>query len=372
MYNENEFRPFEKGKHAVRKTLLVTGGAGFVGSRLALHLKKRKEYGRVICLDNLKRRGSEHNVTILESHGITFVHGDVRNRDDLCLADEKIHEIIECSAEPSVLAGYKESPRYVIDTNLGGAINCLDVAREHNSRFVFLSTSRVYPYDILASLQLQETTTRLELTGCDTIAGVSAEGVTEAFPLEGVRSIYGATKLSAEHFVTEYGETYGVPWVINRCGVIAGPGQMGRQDQGVAAFWTGAHYFQKPLRYIGFGGTGKQVRDMVHIDDFCRLVDRQLAEFHRCSGRVFNVGGGRAGSLSLREMTDLCSEITGRTVAIQGASENRHADIPWYVADNSRVTQAVGWKPTKDPRRIIEDIHEWIRDNQAVLKPHFM
>lgn len=206
----------------VSQTILITGGAGFVGSNLALGLKRHYSSARILALDNLKRRGSELNLARLKYGGVEFVHGDIRQPSDLEEVG-KIDLLIECSAEPSVLAGYDSSPRYVIDTNLGGTINCLEHARKYNAGFIFLSSSRVYPIDTLNQLTLQEHDTRFALATDQTIPGVSAKGISEQCPLDGPRSMYGASKLCSELILQEYIAMYDIPGIINRCGVLTGP-----------------------------------------------------------------------------------------------------------------------------------------------------
>ena len=202
-------------------------------------------------------------------------------------------------------------------TNLLGAYVCLEFCRRNDAQLVFLSTSRVYPIAHLRALAFNEAETRLELIDQQTLPGASGCGISEMFPLDGARSLYGATKLAAEHLIAEYVETFGLRVVINRCGVIAGPWQMGRIDQGVVAFWLLAHHFGQPLDYLGLGGSGKQIRDLLHVDDLVRLIDRQLKDPEHWRGVVANVGGGLGCSVSLLELTLLCREITGRTVPVQ-------------------------------------------------------
>ncbi len=353
------------------KTLLITGGAGFVGSSIALYLKKTGMYNRIICLDNLKRRGSELNLSRLEDAGIEFFHGDVRNPSDLEFSNIVIDTIIECSAEPSVLAGYNESPRYVIETNLYGAINCLELARKFNSNFIFLSSSRVYPFTQLCSLGFDENDTRFVLKKSTDFKGLSESGISEHFPLEGIRSIYGATKLSAEYLIKEYTAAYGLKTIINRCGVITGPWQMGKVDQGVFVFWMAAHLLKKSLQYIGFGGTGKQVRDFLHIDDLCQLILVQCENIETQHSETYNVGGSVECSVSLLEATELCKAITGNSIAIKGVMENRPADIPWYITDNSKITAHTQWKPQKTKEDTFLDIYNWINQNSNTLKKIF-
>ncbi len=348
------------------KTILVTGGAGFVGTTLGLGFKAQESDCRVVALDNLKRRGSELNLPRLRAGGVEFVHGDVRCAADL-EACGPCDLLVECSAEPSVLAGYGGSPAYVTDANLIGAINCLEHARRHGSGFLFLSTSRVYPMAALNRLALVETDTRFEIAAEQPMAGVGPEGISEDFPLAGARSLYGATKLCAELLIAEYVEMYGLRAVVNRCGVIAGPWQMGRVDQGVAALWVARHVYGGALKYIGYGGTGKQVRDLLHADDLFRLVQMETARIDELKGCVLNAGGGRTVSASLCEMTALCEAATGKHINIGSEPETRAADVPVYITDNRRVTGVTGWRPEKSPADIIEDIHRWIVDNRNIL-----
>lgn len=286
------------------KTILVTGGAGFVGSNLGILLQKRHSDFSVIALDNLKRRGSELNLKRLEESDVEFIHGDVRNKEDLSLAE--IDLIVECSAEPSVLGGYDDSPEYLLNTNLVGTVNCLELARTHKADFIFLSTSRVYPVKKINDLDFGENNSRFFLLEKQDTLGASAKGITEDFPLYGARSLYGAAKLAAELIIQEYVEMYNIHAIINRCSVISGPWQMGKVDQGVFVYWMARHFFKQDLNYIGFGGKGKQVRDLLHVYDLFNLIDIQIQKISELSGQTFNVGGGLDCSLSLKEATKLC------------------------------------------------------------------
>lgn len=349
------------------KTVLLTGGAGFVGSNLAIDLNKIKPQWKILCLDNLKRRGSELNLGRLKEAGIEFIHGDIRSKEDLYI-EKKIDLIIECSAEPSVLAGFGSSPEYVLNTNLFGTINCLELARRDKADFIFLSTSRIYPIPKLEKLSYREESTRFVLNSEQPFSGVSDEGISTEFPLDGWRSMYGTAKLASELIIHEYVAMYGIRAVINRCGVIAGPWQMGKVDQGVFALWMLHYYFKKNLQYIGFNGSGKQVRDLLHIDDLSELTLMESEMLSEINGRTFNVGGGNNVSLSLQETTEICEEITGNKLQIKPISENRPADVPIYISDNRKVTKATGWSPRKDAREILRDIFEWIRENEQRVK----
>lgn len=344
--------------------ILVTGGAGFVGSNIALALKRDRSAASVIAFDNLKRRGSEFAVERLLAGGVEFVHGDVRAPADLTSVGP-VELIIEASAEPSVHAGYGGDPNYLIHTNLLGAVNCLEHARQHGAAMVFISTSRVYPIAPLRALPLERKPTRFVLRADAGVPGVTAAGISEQFALAGNRSLYGATKLAAELLIEEYKAMYGIRAVVNRCGVISGPWQMGKVDQGFIVLWMARHLFGGQLSYMGFGGDGLQVRDVLHVDDLYDLMIKQLAGLEAKSAPAFyNVGGGMANSVSLGELTALCQEMSGKRIAIGRVTETRDADIPYYVTDNSLVTGATGWRPKRDLRTILDDVRRWLVDNR--------
>jgi len=349
------------------QTVLVTGGAGFVGSNLAMSFKKKYPKLNIIALDNLVRLGSELNITRLRDCGIKFIKGDIRNLKDLRFS-KKIDLLLECAAEPSVLAGFNGTPKYVIDTNLVGTLNCLELVRKDKADIVFLSTSRVYPYERINNLKIKEEKTRFVWAKNKKISGWSKKGIDIDFPLDGLRSMYGATKLCSEYIIREYIDMYGLKGVINRCGVIAGPWQFGKVDQGVFTLWMLAHYFKRRLKYIGFGGKGKQVRDLLHIDDLFVLVDKQLRSWYKINGEVFNVGGGEEISLSLLETTALCEKLTGNSINVGSDKKTRPADLKIYITNNQKVTKALGWKPEKKAYEIVEDIYLWIQDNAALIK----
>lgn len=323
---------------------------------------------RVVALDNLRRRGSELNLPRLKISGVEFVHGDIRNAADLDLPFD-VDLVIECSAEPSVLAGLTSSPAYVLDTNLLGTLNVLEYCRRRSAAILFLSTSRVYPMALLNSMKLEEGATRFEIADAQGIPGLSSRGVSESFPLTGARSLYGATKLASEMFLEEYRQAYGVPAIVNRCGVLAGPWQMGKVDQGFLVLWVARHVYGGRLSYIGFGGTGKQVRDVLHVEDLCDLVEMQIRRFEELDGAVLNIGGGRDVSVSLLELTDLCRAATGATIAIDAVAETRPADLPLYITDTSRAEAMLGWRPQRDVETLVRDTYDWIIRYRESLAP---
>jgi CDP-paratose 2-epimerase len=349
--------------------ILITGGCGFVGSNLAIAFKQANPSYQIIALDNLKRRGSELNIARLRGMGIHFIHGDIRNVEDF---DEvgSIDILIDAAAEPSVVSGMNTTPDYLINTNLVGTINCLNFALKHNAIFVLLSTSRVYPIGLLNEITLSEEVSRFSINENENqILGVSAAGVSEQFPLQGARSFYGTSKLAAELFVEEYAAFYGLKTIVNRCGVLTGPWQMGKVDQGVVVLWMARHFWNQELGYFGFGGEGKQVRDMLHVNDLYNLLEIQLKNPLKYTGRPWNVGGGRDVSVSLNELTSICRSITGNTIRINSVKENRVADIPWYITDSNEIKNVSGWEPTYSVEKIMSEIYEWIKGNEDMLKP---
>ncbi len=354
------------------KTILVTGGAGFIGSRVSRFLARAAPGARVVAMDTLRRRGAELNLAALAASGVTFVHGDVRLPDDFPQPAAPLALIVDCSADPSVQAGVGGGTRVVVDTNLVGTVNCLELAARHRADFVFLSTSRVYPITALNDVAVEETATRFVVSARQAAPGVSDRGVAEDFTLEGTRSLYGATKLASEFLIREYAAQYGLRSVINRCGVVTGPGQFGKADQGVFALWMARHVFGVPLTYRGWGGAGKQTRDLLDVDDLCDLIGVQLSQWDRVAGRTYNVGGGTDVSLSLRECTDLCREISGRDVPIASDPATSPLDIKTYISDASRVTSDTGWRPRTNARAALVRIHDWLREDAERLRPVFV
>lgn len=350
------------------KNILITGGAGFVGSNLAVKFKTKYPEINIVVMDNLIRRGSELNLPRLKELGIKFINGDVRNTKDFDKLGE-IDLIIECSAEPSVMAGVNSSPEYLIGTNLIGALNCLEFARKNKSAFVFISTSRVYPIETINKLNFREEKNKFVLEDHQTVVGASALGIAEDFPIDGPRSLYGATKLSAEIMLQEYIYNYGIKGFINRSGVITGPWQMGKVDQGVFVLWVARHIFGGKLSYIGYGGQGKQVRDFIHINDFFDLLDIQISDIDKFNGGVFNIGGGLENSVSLKELTAICEKVTGNKITIESVAENRPVDLKLYITNCEKIKKMTGWNPKKNAEETIRDISNWIEENKDILEP---
>lgn len=351
------------------QSILITGGAGFVGSNLAILIKEKYPGYRVVCLDNLKRRGSELNLPRIFANGIEFVHGDIRNREDFKSITGDISCVIDAAAEPSVLAGLDGNTEYLIQTNLNGTLHALDFSLKQKASFIFLSTSRVYPIKLIEQIEVIEKETRFEIKEEQHIVGASREGISEEFPLMGSRSLYGTTKLSSELIVAEYNEMFGLKTVINRCGVISGAYQMGKIDQGVVVLWMARHFWKNRLSYVGYGGTGKQVRDILHIKDLFDLIDLQIHDPEKFNGSTYNVGGTKAVSASLVELTKICEEITGNKIIIDSVKETRKADIRVYLSDCNKINELTHWEPKIPVKEILENIFSWIKENEIKLKP---
>jgi CDP-paratose 2-epimerase len=348
------------------KNILITGGAGFVGSNLALFLQQHWPDHQIICLDNFIRQGSRLNKRRLEDHHIRVIEGDIRDKQTI-LSFEDVRWLVDCASEPAVLAAF-ENPVYTIETNLIGTMNCLELARKCKSNIIFLSTNRVYPIGPLNAVPFEEKGTRFDWKEDCRDIGISYNGLTVRFPLDGVRSLYGTTKLASEHIIQEYCEMFGLKGVMTRFGIIAGPWQMGKIDQGLVGYWVACHKYQKDLRYIGFGGEGKQVRDALHVDDLCDLIGRQMNSIDAVNGEIFNAGGGRPNSFSLQELTSLVQDITKTKVPIHQAHENRKADIRVVIMDNADITQKLGWRPTRGLEQVVLDVNRWIDDHKESLR----
>jgi CDP-paratose 2-epimerase len=349
---------------------LVTGGAGFVGSALALRLAAEHGGAAVTAFDNLCRRGSELNLPRLTRAGVRFVHGDLRNAEDLAAAGPA-EWILDCAALPSVQAGYVGPLRPVIDSNLIGSIACLEHALSSGAGLLFLSTSRVYPIAALRALPLEIRGDRLALARGSAGTGWSEHGIAGDFPLAGARSLYGATKLCSEILIDEYRAMRGLRAISLRCGVIAGPWQQGRVDQGFVSLWAARHRYGGRLDYLGFGGDGRQVRDVLHIDDLCDLVALLMRDATRFTGRDLCAGGGPEHSVSLRELSALLALRCGRRVEIGSRPETHPSDIPWFVTDNRAITAATGWAPRRGIPQLLDDVLAWLDAERAQLEPLF-
>ena len=347
--------------------VLITGICGFVGSALALELKRRVEGIDVIGADNLSRPGSEVNRALLKKHGIRFVHTDVRNPSDL----EPLPPadwVIEAAANPSVLAGVTAtaSSRQLMEHNLFGTVNALEYCKRHRAGMILLSTSRVYSLAALSALPMQAKGDAFVPDFAATPqAGLSPAGVTEDFSTRPPLSLYGSAKLASEVVTLDYGAAFDFPVHINRCGVLAGAGQFGKPDQGIFSFWLHSWKAKRPLKYIGFGGNGFQLRDCLHPRDLCALVVMQMNAPGK-SGRVLNVSGGAESGISLANLSKWCERRFG-SHSVSADPAIRQYDIPWLVLDSSRARNDWNWRPTLKLESILEEIAEHAEKNPQWL-----
>lgn len=347
--------------------ILITGGAGFVGSSLGLMLKENYPKSKIIAFDSLRRRGSELALPRLKKLGIEFVHGDVRITQDV-LDIGGVDLIIDCAAEPSVVAGLDGATQFLVDTNLGGTVSLLELAKKCKPTFMLMSSSRIYPYKVINELPFDETPTRFQFTGKTNIPGLSSKGIAENFPMEGSRTLYGATKFASELLLEEYANTFSFPYIINRCGVIAGPWQMGKVDQGFLVLWVAKHIFGGSLRYNGFEGKGKQVRDVLHVKDLGDLLVKQLNSLSKASSQIFNIGGGAERVVSLLELTKIVQEITGKEIQISTSPETHPNDCIYYCTDFSKAERILDWKPKTSVKELVKDVDKWIVSNRQDLE----
>jgi CDP-paratose 2-epimerase len=343
--------------------ILISGVCGFVGSTLArTFVHAGKEY-ELLGFDNFIRPGSETNRAELKQLGVKLFHGDLRSASDLETLPP-VDWVIDAAANPSVLAGVdgRTSSRQLIEHNLGGTVNMLEFCKQHRAGFVLLSTSRVYAIAPLAALTM-ETHDRAFRPANDLPfpPGMSAAGVGETFSTLAPLSLYGATKLASEAIALEYGETFRLPVFINRCGVLAGAGQFGRADQGIFAYWINAWLQQRPLKYIGFGGNGHQVRDCLHPRDLWPALAKQLAApTIDAADRVANFSGGTHSAMSLRQLSDWCQENVGPH-SVSSDPKPRPFDIPWMVLDSAKAARLWDWHPTTTTSAILAEIAEHAR-----------
>lgn len=335
---------------------LISGVCGFVGSTLAKELLARGH--AVAGFDNFIRPGSETNRAELKALGVKLYHADLRAASDIdALPDADF--VIDAAANPSVLAGVdgKTSSRQLVEHNLGGTINVLEYCKARKAGFILLSTSRVYAIAPLAALSVAVRAEAFEPDATKPLpAGLTVAGLDESFSTGAPISLYGATKLASEAMALEYGETFGFPVFVNRCGVLAGAGQFGRADQGIFAYWINAWRQKRPLKYLGFGGHGHQVRDCLHPRDLAPLLEKQVAAGKlAASDRLVNVSGGAASAMSLKQLSDWCAQRFGPHTVVQDGTP-RPFDIPWIVLDHARATRVWGWRPATPTSAVLEEI----------------
>ncbi|MDQ6809820.1 MAG: NAD-dependent epimerase/dehydratase family protein [Verrucomicrobiota bacterium] len=337
--------------------ILISGICGFVGNCLAEGLHDADSTVELYGIDNFSRAGSELNLEPLRARGVRVIRGDIRSIDDV-EALPAVDWIIDAAANASVLAGIDgaTSSRELLENNLYGTVNLLELAKRFRAGFILLSTSRVYSLKPLAALPTVARHNAFQPDGSASLpTGITVKGVDEQFSTEPPLSLYGVSKLTSELLALEYGETFDLPIWINRCGVLAGAGQFGRPDQGIFAYWINAYLRQQRMRYIGFGGSGHQTRDCFHPRDLVPLLRQQMTSRGDGKPHVINFGGGLANTMSLAQLSAWCAARFGAH-EVEPDPAPRRFDVPWLVMDSTLAAKTWGWRPTTNLDSILNEI----------------
>jgi CDP-paratose 2-epimerase len=340
------------------KNILITGGCGFVGSNLSEFLHKKNF--NVSTLDNLSRNGSYLNLVRLSQMGIRNYKLDISKKDILNKI-KKFDLIIDCCAEASVQMSRFDMQKS-FDTNLVGTFNILKKCAADNSNIIFLSSSRVYSLISLNKIIKNEKILKpLKIN----------KQIDMNFDTSSPKTLYGFTKLASEELIKEFSYLYNIKYIINRCGVISGPWQFGKVDQGFISFWVWQHINRKKIKYIGYGGLGHQVRDVLHVNDLCELIFLQIKNIKYKNNITYSVGGGLLNAISLSELTKLCEKITHNKLKIKKVKKTSAYDVPYFVTSITKVKSIYKWKPTKNITDIVYDIFYWQKNNLNKLKSFF-
>ncbi len=338
-------------------TVLVTGGAGFIGANVAHALLAAGEPVRI--LDNLSRAGVERNVRWLEAHHGAHLElqiADVRDTSALERALEGVDHVFHFAAQVAVTTSI-DHPRLDFDINAGGTLNLLEAIRASAQRpsLIYTSTNKVY--GSLDDVTLRQTERRYEPES-STLADA---GISEERPLS-FCSPYGCSKGTADQYVLDYAHTFGLRAAVFRMSCIYGPRQLGTEDQG----WV-AHFIMRALRGepISIFGDGRQVRDVLYVDDLVDALLRARARIAKLSGRAFNVGGGPTSTTSLVELVERITRLMGRSPQL-AFEPWRRADQRWYVSDVSALTAATGWAPRTVLGDGVSRLFEWLSRQDIV------
>lgn len=335
--------------------ILITGICGFAANALVRSLLQSRENLQIRGIDNLSRPGSETNLDPLRALGCEIQVADLRDPAVLEHA-QSVDWLIDAAANPSVLAGIlpNSAPRDLLDINLISTVPMLELCRRQTIPFTLLSTSRVYGLEALQQIPLEthENAFRPTTGGSPDFS----QGISEDFSQEPPLSLYGTSKRCAELLALEYGSAFGFPVWINRCGVLAGPGQFGKADQGIFSYWIHRWANRLPLRYIGFGGHGWQVRDCLHPADLTPLLLAQWdAGLTKSKPRIVNLSGGSASACSLKQLSLWCQDRFGAH-SVEASPESRAYDVPWLVLNSTRAADAWGWAPATSRETLFEEI----------------
>jgi CDP-paratose 2-epimerase len=339
------------------KHYLVTGGAGFIGSNYVHRLAQRGE--RVTVFDNLSRRGAEANLAWLRASvgddAFRFVHGDVRNAALLTTLTIDVDVVVHLASQVAVTTSVQR-PREDIQINTMGTFNVLEAARFSPNRplVIYASTNKVY--GSMEGLIVEEGATRYRYRDYP-------EGIPETYPLD-FHSPYGCSKGAGDQYVRDYARIYDLPTVVFRQSCIYGPRQFGIEDQGWVAWFIIAAVLGRPITIYG---NGKQVRDLLYVEDLLDAYDMASRQVNRVAGQIYNLGGGPENQLSVwKEFAPLLAELTGHPIPVQHG-DWRPGDQRIFVADVRKAARDLGWQPSVDVKTGITRLYQWVVDNEAML-----
>jgi CDP-paratose 2-epimerase len=336
--------------------ILVIGGAGFIGCNVCDFYAAKRD--SVVVLDNLSRKGSSLNLQYLtqKHNNVRFVYGDTRNYYDIqpLLQGETFDVIFHLAAQVAVTTSVVK-PREDFDINALGSLNILEAMREADSKamLVYASTNKVYGE--MLNLAIVESNGRYQYKDLP-------EGISEEHPLD-FHSPYGCSKGSADQYVIDYSRIYGLKTVVFRQSCIYGYRQFGIEDQGWVAWFTIAAAFGKEITIYG---DGKQVRDVLFINDLVKAYDLAVKNVEKVTGKAYNIGGGKF-QMSLIELLAFLDEFIGRKVAI-AFSDWRPGDQKVYVSNNAKAKQEFGWAPETSVEEGVRKLYDWVCANKKIFK----
>lgn len=335
---------------------LITGGCGFIGCNVAENLLQAKH--QVTILDNLSRRGTEDNLAWLRTrHSFEFLKLDVCHSEAIngVFQREKFDVVIHLAGQVAVTTSVV-NPRNDFEINVLGTLNMLEAIREFSPETILLYSSTNKVYGKLSDCKVEEEATRYYLPELP-------NGVAETQQLD-FYSPYGCSKGAADQYVIDYARIFGLRTVNFRQSCIYGTRQLGVEDQGWVAWFTIAHHFN---RQVTLYGTGKQVRDILFVDDLVRAYLAAVERIDKVSGTTFNVGGGTANTLSLLELLDLLRELSGRPME-HTFSDWRPGDQPVYISDIRRARELLDWQPQINVQEGVKTLFEWVKNNTEIFK----
>lgn len=338
--------------------ILITGGAGFIGTNIARsHLAENQP---VHIFDNLSRPGAEQNVAELRQQypgKVHFTQADVRDRRELEQAVKTAKTIYHLAAQVAVTTSL-EDPVADADTNLNGTLHLLEAIRNSSATPSLLFTSTNKVYGRLALIPLREHSTRHEPADIS----IAHRGADEQQPLEFL-SPYGCSKGAADQYVLEYARSYRIQAAVFRMSCIYGPHQLGSEDQG----WV-AHFLRQAMKGepITIYGDGKQVRDLLFVEDLVQAMRLAQDNMTVAAGEAFNLGGGTGNSSSLIELIDQIRVLTGSPVNIDRGPE-RLADQRWFVADTTKIRKLLGWSPQTSIHDGLRALYSWYSSHPSLL-----